>query len=193
MANGLFGPTPSDIRDQQRVRDLQELQVFGSLPSGTLSGVTSGRLLGQGLMGAAGVGNPELQRATAAQEARMEIQSSGIPFGTPEYFDRAADILQSKGLVDEAIKAKAFGLQFQPAGTSPLDQAKIRNIDSQIKERGREKPTEAIRTLQALIDNPEFLRTNFFVTPIAFRDDFSRVVVEKDKIKVRVYYTTLKE
>lgn len=109
----LFGMSPMDTQQQLNQEDVANAIAIANLPQGKRAAFT-GQLLGaklsRGLLGAFGVQDPRLQRATTIEEALKEVNDTLTDKEKADpslMYNRLADVFASKGLQQEAAMARA--------------------------------------------------------------------------------------
>ena len=138
MANGpqgLFGPTPAQVRQSMADERLQRAALLSQLPLGS-GGAIAGQLFGQAAQNLLGVQDPRLREAQATQEVQREIESMGLQPGTRRFTDAVTQAFQRRGLGDMAVRANIVARQIerQDLQTEKLRQ-ELRPVDTAATER----------------------------------------------------------
>lgn len=149
ITNSLFGVQPSFQSDFA-----QGMQLAGQSATGIGTGLAfaGGRQLGRGMMGAAGIEDPEMASSNRAKAFAKELQEQGLSMQSAEGMNALAQKLSESGDFKAAQAAAALANQF--AG----ERAKIGLTQAQTEKAMREQrtPTSPLGKLmterQALID-----------------------------------------
>lgn len=142
------------------------MQQAASIPAGrgqVQAAAQAGGLLSRGVQQVMGNGTPEEARAMAKQISMEETNASGVTFGSPEYFQVAAQNLAKNGLQEEALQAVQMGqevLKNQASIASTQANTAETNIDISQKnvlnpieaKQAKLGLTESIATSQSNID-----------------------------------------
>lgn len=128
---GLFGLTPDEVQEKMgqdiQANSLKYAQLTPGQQIAALAG-TSGGLFGSAINTALGGESPEIKKARLVQQAQQETDASGVKFGSPEYFDTAANNLAKYGLQNEALAAKKYGSDLLASSTKAgLEAEKLKN------------------------------------------------------------------
>ncbi len=109
ITNSLFGVAPTFQSDLA-----QGMQLAGRSATeiGTGLGYAGGRQLGRGLMGAAGVEDPEMASANRAKQFAKEIEAEGLSMQSAEGMNALAQRLSQAGDFKAAQAAAALANQF---------------------------------------------------------------------------------
>lgn len=108
----LFGPNPAEVSEARADQTQANGFNWANLPAGrggVAAAAMAGTNLGRGIGEATGIyQDPAMQKARLMEEAKMEVDSSGVSLLTDPnaYYEAAYNALQKRGLQDEAMNVR---------------------------------------------------------------------------------------
>lgn len=112
MANGIFGPTPSQIQQAMSDERLARANLISQMPLGS-GGAIAGQLFGQAAGNLLGAQDPRLREAQATQEVQQEIAELGLRPGTQRFTEEVTQRFRNRGLEELAIRANIAARQVE--------------------------------------------------------------------------------
>lgn len=147
----IFGfPSPQEVQQAQL---LGLIETLGNAPLGTAPAAIAGVGLGRALGGAFGLEDAQTERARRIEEARAEVEASGVDFESDEYLTEVSRALRRRGLFPEAQAVQARGAELQKA---VLEQQKLAG---DVRKRELEIAAEerALADFQSLPENERII------------------------------------
>lgn len=112
ITEGLFGVTPAGF-SQEFASALPALAGKSATDIGTAAAYAGGKQLGRGLMGAAGIEDPEMASANRAKQFAAELSAQGISMQSSQGMKALAQKLSQSGDFKAAQAAAALASNFE--------------------------------------------------------------------------------
>lgn len=126
----IFGPSPQELNTaiRQADQDYINQNVTADAPLAISRAMANaGQSFGRAAGALGGFKDPRVQKAMLMEEAKQEVESSGVDLlsDSQGYYKAAAEALAKRGLMDEAMAVRNIAIQEQATlAKAQLDQAK---------------------------------------------------------------------
>lgn len=148
ITQSLFGVTPT--YEQEFGSALKNLSGMTASDIGRAAGFASAKQLGRGLLGAAGIEDPEMASANRAKQIAAELQQQGVSMQSAQGMKMLAQRLSEAGDFRAAQAAAALAANFEDQEVSTgLKQAQTFQATQRGIQATREKDPEVVRLQRA--------------------------------------------